>query len=233
MESLVLYPEEVNFADVRPNQTYIQNLEIKNILTTSVSFRIRVGNSDRFSVDPSLLTLGPGETRTVQIRLKLNKAMARKKNGSPYKETFFLKSEYFEKKFMVSFQPADPSSKVPVPSLPLAGRPAHESKAAAAFVIPNPCRESAQHHDSMRDAMEPGKDSGVMNIRRQYEEYISELKADFEKEIRTRDLSNENLKARLENYLSELSQLQGVARECEQLRRKCDELDERCKDWER
>eukprot|EP00960_Hanusia_phi_P035388 751672-Hanusia_phi.AAC.5 len=235
MESLVLYPEEISFSDVRPNQTYIQNLEIKNILTTSVSFRIRVGNSDRFSVDPSVLTLGPSETRTVQIRLKLNKAIARKKNGIPYKETFFLKSEYFEKKFMASFQPAEQScsTKGAAPSLPLAGRPANEAKTGVPIVIPNAWRESEPYHPVMREAADDGNGTGLMQVRRQYEEYISQCRADFEKEIRSRDLLHENLKARLETYLSELSQLQGVAKECEKWRRKCDEMDEQCKEWER
>jgi len=106
-ETLVVYPDEVQFLEVRINQTYIQTVEIKNVLQSTCSFRIRPSNADRITVEPSSLSLAPGETKRVQVKLKLQgKALAKKKGGAAYRDTVQLKSDFFEKKFAVSFQPA-------------------------------------------------------------------------------------------------------------------------------
>lgn len=147
-ETLAVYPDEIQFLDVRPNQTYIQTVEIKNVLQSTCSFRIRPSNTDRISVEPSTLSLAPGETKRVQVhcicnmkfirnvrlartshlahcamckwcaayfreflqvKLKLQgKMLPKKKGGAAYRDTVQLKSDFFEKKFSVSFQPVGP-----------------------------------------------------------------------------------------------------------------------------
>jgi hypothetical protein len=57
-EVLSFYPEEISFTDVRVNQTYIQILDITNTTQASLSLRIRPGNSERLSAEPSTFTLG-------------------------------------------------------------------------------------------------------------------------------------------------------------------------------
>ena len=108
-ETVALYPGEIEFLDVRPNQTYIQTVEMKNVLQSTCSFRIRPSNSDRISVEPTMLSLAPGETKRVQVKLKLQgKMVPKKKGGVPYRDTVQLKSDFFEKKFTVSFHPSGP-----------------------------------------------------------------------------------------------------------------------------
>lgn len=115
-ETLVVYPDEVRFLDVRPNQTYIQTVEIKNVLQSTCSFRVRPSNADRITVEPSSLSLAPGETKRVQVKLKLQgKMVAKKKGGAAYRDTVQLKSDFFEKKFAVSFHPAGYPSHNPPP----------------------------------------------------------------------------------------------------------------------
>ena len=83
--------------------------QIKNVLQSTCSFRIRPSNADRISVEPSTLSLAPGETKRVQVKLKLQgKILPKKKGGAAYRDTVQLKSDFFEKKFSVSFQPAGP-----------------------------------------------------------------------------------------------------------------------------
>ncbi len=57
-EVLSFFPQEISYTDVRTNQTYIQTVEITNTTQTSLSLRIRPGNVERLSADPSTLTLG-------------------------------------------------------------------------------------------------------------------------------------------------------------------------------
>jgi hypothetical protein len=81
--------------------------QIKNVLHSTCSFRIRPGNADRITVEPSTVSLAPGETKRVQVKLKLQgKVLPKKKGGAAYRDTVQLKSDFFEKKFVVTFQPA-------------------------------------------------------------------------------------------------------------------------------
>jgi hypothetical protein len=101
METLQFYPEDVVFNEVRTNQTYIQSVTITNVTHNTVSFRIRPGSVDRLSVEPATVTLARGESKKVQVQLKLTKPLAKKKGSAPYKDTVHVKSDFFEKKFQV------------------------------------------------------------------------------------------------------------------------------------
>ena len=81
-ETLSVYPDEIEFLDVRPNQTYIQTVEIKNKLHSTCSFRMRPSNAERITIEPSTLSLAPGETKRVQVKFKLQgKPLPKKKGG--------------------------------------------------------------------------------------------------------------------------------------------------------
>lgn len=81
--------------------------QIKNVLNSTCSFRIRPSAADRLSVEPSTLSLAPGEAKRVQVKLKLQgKMLPKKKGGAAYRDTVQLKSDFFDKKFVVTFQPA-------------------------------------------------------------------------------------------------------------------------------
>ena len=113
-ETLSVYPDEIQFHDVRPNQTYIQTAEvlcplvftcpnmrpcsstvtyvlgvawqIRNMLQSTCSFRIRPSSADRISVEPNTVSLAAGEVKRVQIKLKLQgKSVPKKKGGAPYR----------------------------------------------------------------------------------------------------------------------------------------------------
>lgn len=105
--------------------------QIKNVLHSTCSFRIRPGNADRISVEPSTVSLAPGETKRVQVKLKLQgKLLPKKKGGAAYRDTVQLKSDFFEKKFVVTFQPAGYSMLQPLatvlgPVSSLCARPVH------------------------------------------------------------------------------------------------------------
>ncbi len=61
-------------------------VQIRNVLQSTCSFRIRPANADRISVEPSTLSLAPGEVKRVQVKLKLQgKALPKKKGGAPYR----------------------------------------------------------------------------------------------------------------------------------------------------
>jgi hypothetical protein len=61
-------------------------VQIGNVLQSTCSFRIRPANADRISVEPSTLSLAPGEVKRVQVKLKLQgKTLPKKKGGAPYR----------------------------------------------------------------------------------------------------------------------------------------------------
>ena len=59
-------------------QTYEQVLSVANRLHAPLECTIRPAGSERYSVEPSDLRLGPGETGRVVIRLKVVRVPNRK-----------------------------------------------------------------------------------------------------------------------------------------------------------
>ena len=128
MEPISIVPQGLDFQDVRQNQAYSQTMTITNELNTAVALRIRPQNADRFKVEPANVTIGAGERRDVSVTLRLVKPLARKKGGGPHKDTFHIKSDFFERNYNVLFTPlgtGDKENEGPAPPPRPTARPLH------------------------------------------------------------------------------------------------------------
>ena len=156
MDPLTISPESLEFQDVRHNQGYCQTVTLTNELHTAVAFRIRPSNADRFKVEPASLTIPAGEHREVQVTLRLSKPLARKKGGAPHKDTFHIKSDFFERNYNVLFTPlgaGDKENDSPAPLQRPAGRPptlptALGDRARSSSQAPAPRPQAPQPHRS-------------------------------------------------------------------------------------
>ncbi|KAK9818004.1 hypothetical protein WJX72_005629 [[Myrmecia] bisecta] len=101
---LSLDPEEVFFSDVRLNQGYCQTVTFTNNLKATVEATIRAGSSDRYSVSPTSICLKPGQSATVDVRLRvLRFAQKKKAVEQGQRDIFHVKATYFDQKFFATF----------------------------------------------------------------------------------------------------------------------------------
>jgi hypothetical protein len=85
-------------------QVYTQILSITNKLSTAVEASFRPGSSDRYSVHPKVVRLKPGCTSEVEIKLKILKfANLEKAVEYGQKDTFHVKTQYFDQQFSATF----------------------------------------------------------------------------------------------------------------------------------
>jgi chromosome segregation ATPase len=246
-----VYPDEIEFLDVRPNQTYIQTVEIKNKLHSTCSFRMRPSNAERITIEPSTLSLAPGETKRVQVKFKLQgKPLPKKKGGAAYRDTVQLKSDFFEKKFVVSFQPSGPpegtredkenldSSAFPLGTHHSSTRSSSRSTQLGVSTVGktsmtttrlsraetiNRDSRNTRSHSLDRSRQQP---KAAAFICESYEEHIKQLRAEHTSELHSRHMQAEKLRARLERALTEVEEWRRVANECEVHRRRSAELGE-------
>ena len=68
---LALSASELYFIDVRAQQLYTKSLQVTNPLSAPVDVVVRVGNPERYRVEPAQFTLASMATTSVDISLKL------------------------------------------------------------------------------------------------------------------------------------------------------------------
>ncbi|KAK9806533.1 hypothetical protein WJX73_008172 [Symbiochloris irregularis] len=113
MASLTLSPAELAFADVELGQTYTRRTTLTNNLAASVEVTIRAGSAERYTVRPSSLRLGPGQSSAVEVQLRVLKfAQKQKATTQGHKDIFHIKASFFDQKFYATFQlaPEQPAS---------------------------------------------------------------------------------------------------------------------------
>ena len=235
-ETLSVFPEEIEFLDVRLNQTYIQTVQIKNVLGSTCSFRIRPSNGERITIEPTLLSLAPGESKRVQVKLKLQgKMLPKRKGGAPYRDTVQLKADFFEKKFVVSIHPAGPpdgtredkeNRDVSSGMLSAAQQSSTRISARTTQLGASTLDRTALGKASLRRSLDSSHEP-ALRVRDAYEEHLKQLRAEHASELRARDMQAEKIRARLERALAEVEEWRRVASEGEAHRRRASELAEK------
>ena len=196
----------------------------------------RPTNLERFNVEPSTLTLKPKETKKVQVKLKFSKHLPKKKSGG-YKELVLLKSEFFERRFQVSYFPATVLTGsdgkenrehgtslqhgIGKPSLPtvLSLRTSQNAHAD---------NERSESPDSLDIEPESriSKDIKSNEEKLEFQSQLSKLRAQHETDLRARDFQIASLKARVERCSAEIDEWRRVASEGEQFKIRAQELTE-------
>jgi len=249
MEPISIVPQGLDFQDVRQNQAYSQTMTITNELNTAVALRIRPQNVDRFKVEPANVTIGAGERRDVSVTLRLVKPLARKKGGGPHKDTFHIKSDFFERNYNVLFTPlgtGDKENEGPAPPPRPTGRPpalptASAERARSASQAPAPRARAPQPHRSSSLTRLPEQrrassgDAGfdaAAQVRREFEALLAQQRAEQADEQRAGALRMEGLRVRLERMAAEAEEWRRVAGEGEQHRRRAHELGAQVREWD-
>lgn len=73
-------------------QTYAKRITLTNNLTASVEVSIRAGSTERYTVRPSTLRLGPGQAGAVEVQLRVLKfAQRQKATTQGHRDIFHIK----------------------------------------------------------------------------------------------------------------------------------------------
>jgi chromosome segregation ATPase len=182
--------------------------------------------------------LKPKESKKIQVKLKISKSLPKKKSGG-YKELVQIKSEFFEKRFQVSYFPA----------AGLAGSDGKENREVSNTAISGSARPtlptaSAAHRSSHGGAqMEGGRSESPDSLdvepacgigksilaneeKLDYQSQLSQLRAQHEFDLQARDFQIASLKARVERCCAEIDEWKRVASEGEQFKIRAQELTE-------
>ena len=95
---LRLSASELLFNNVRPGVHYTRRLEVTNPLQAPIEISVKAGSSERYTVEPTSLTVGAQDTAAVLIRLRMNVLPSMRRGGTaavsagPTKDTFIIKS---------------------------------------------------------------------------------------------------------------------------------------------
>ncbi|CAD7695444.1 unnamed protein product [Ostreobium quekettii] len=85
-------------------QTYTQKITFTNSLGAVVDATIRPGSPERYEVTPSELSLKPGDSVEVTVKLRILKfAQKSKASEQGQRDIFHIKSKYFEQKYYATF----------------------------------------------------------------------------------------------------------------------------------
>lgn len=95
-------PKEIVFRDVRLSQAYTNSLCITNPLQAPVEFRLNASNP-RISLSPNKVTLSPGQSTVVTVRLFIASYPNYAKGVKGQDDVIFIKSSYFNQNVPVKF----------------------------------------------------------------------------------------------------------------------------------
>ena len=86
-------PRELKFDNVKLNESYSQTVQLQNTLSYSVNIEIKPGNSFRYKINETNITLQSNETKDIEIQLRLTKSISPK--ALKIKDIFYIKSDFF------------------------------------------------------------------------------------------------------------------------------------------
>eukprot|EP00958_Prasinococcus_capsulatus_P010237 scaffold996_cov409-Prasinococcus_capsulatus_cf.AAC.23 len=97
-------PAETVFRDVRIGSHYEREVYLRNHLDATLEVSLRSSSGDRYAVSPSHLRLPPQGTAAVRLSLRVPQfADLKRAHTNGQRDTFLIKSAYFEKLFYVRF----------------------------------------------------------------------------------------------------------------------------------
>ena len=103
MSMLRIAPSELIFRDVVLRKPYVQWLTIRNAADTAVDFTIRPGSASRYTVAPSRVSLPENGSVRVRVTLRIERFANRKRGENGQRDTFHVKSRFFDEKFHAVF----------------------------------------------------------------------------------------------------------------------------------
>ena len=172
----------------------------------------------------------------MQIKLKISKALPKKKSGG-YKELIQIKSEFFEKRFQISYFPAGSDGKENREQVPPSNA-AIAKPTLPTFSALRSAQTVAQENDRSEspDSLDTRPRCLPADAIRAYEEtlelksQLSQLRIQHESDVRARDFQIATLKARVERSSAEIEEWRRVASEGEQFKARAQELTEQNRD---
>ena len=96
-------PKSLVFRDIRLNESYTSNLVLSNSLSTHVSVTLRPSAPGRYIVAPNQVTIQPGQSVVVTVRLHINNFPAYEKGVRGQEDHIQVSSSFFEQKINVTF----------------------------------------------------------------------------------------------------------------------------------
>jgi hypothetical protein len=100
--SILLHRAGINAVYVA--QAVSRVVSITNCLNTTVEASLRPGSCERYTLHPQQIRLKPGQTTEVEIKLKVTRfAQVEKAVEQGQRDTFHIKTPYFDQKFTATF----------------------------------------------------------------------------------------------------------------------------------
>lgn len=103
MEVLSVSPSEILFKDVKAGSIFANNVVVTNNSAGKLDVTVRVPSAEKIEVSPPRFALSPDESTTLTLRLRLQRVPSKRKPDTVYKEFVFLKTEFMERRIMVSY----------------------------------------------------------------------------------------------------------------------------------
>ncbi len=116
---LAIQPEELVFPEVEFGRDYVKVFLVTNSFESEVTVSIRSGAPTRYSLSPSAMTLAPGQSMSVSLKLRVNSFPNRQKGEQGQRDILHIKTTFFDQKIPVVFylKSAQLSSAISPPSL--------------------------------------------------------------------------------------------------------------------
>ena len=90
---VIIEPRELKFDNVKINESYSQTIHLQNTLSYPVDIEVKPGNSFRYKLSETNITLKSNETKYIDVQLCLTKPISAK--SLKIKDIFYIKADFF------------------------------------------------------------------------------------------------------------------------------------------